>query len=341
MQQNENFYTNFNKVSYISLIKSFLEAGSIIVAIKIGLFEYLSQGFQSPSQIIQALNLKCKERNLMDLLNKLFVIGILTKISAKPEETHFKCTNSLFQRENPLNLIPYFLMLDRFLKRLTRFDELLTQGEILNFQDPFTMIYSNETDTWAFLNSMSLMHQKQFEQIVNKFDFTPYKSMVDIGGALGLFSILVKKTHSKIKCTTFDIPKIESFVKKFIENHELSGQIDIVSGDMFIDNYPKTDLIVMTNLTNDWNQEKKHILYKKAYEALNEGGAFMIIEEFLQKNSENDDYGLNLSLYMFVECNDGFNITVQEAENYAKIAGFTKIQDITSAIGTSGIICFK
>lgn len=339
--EKSNAFENFNKTSFINTLKPFLEAGAIIVSLKTGLFELLANSLKDPEEIIKDLNLKCKARNLLDLLNKLFAIGLLDKVVIA-EKIKFRTRNNLFLKSNPENLIPYYLMFDRFLRRLNKFEELLYNGEIANFQDPFELIYSNPTDSWSFLNSMALMHKKQFEEISEKFDFTPYKSMLDVGGALGSFSLAVKKKHPEINCITFDIPKIQSYVEKYVEESGFKGKIGILSGDMLVDDYPKSDLVVMTNLTNDWNHERKSVLYKKAFEGLNEGGAFMVIEEFLDEDAQIDDgLGLNLSLLMFVECNDGFNITVKEAEEYAKKAGFKSLSNIKSVIGTSGIICYK
>lgn len=339
--EKSNPFENFNKASFINTVKPFLEVGAIIVSLKTGIFELLSDSFKDPEEIITVLKLKCKARNLLDLLNKLFSIGLLEKVLIE-EKTKFKTKNTFFLKSNPENLIPYYLMFDRFLRRLVRFDELLYNGEIANFQDPFALIYSNPTDSWSFLISMALLHKKHFESISEKFDFTPFKSIVDVGGALGLFSILVKKKHPEIICRTFDIPKIHDFVEKYMDENGLKGKIEVISGDMFVDDYPKSDLVVMSNVVYDWSSEKKSVLFKKAFEALNEGGAFMVIEEFLEDGeSEQDGFGLNLSLLMFVECNEGFNITFKEAEEYAKKAGFKSLSNIKSLVGISGIVCYK
>jgi len=340
MQTNSS--TSFTKVSYIDIIKGFLEVGSIIAAIKIGLFELLSKESLSSKEILLRLKLKCKLRNFEDFLDKLQATGnLFRKTSNSTLENQYKCANDFFLKENPYNLIPYYMMLDRFLKRLNRFDELLTEGEIKNFQDTFEILYANPIDSRAFLNSMALMHEKQFDIIAKKFDFKPYKTMTDIGGALGLLSVKIKIINPHIDCSTFDLPKIQNDTEKFIEENGFKNHIKIVSGDMFKDSYPKSDIIVMANLTNDWNDERKKILFKKAYEGLNEKGVFLIVEEFIDKKKEKNDYGLNLSLYMFLECTDGFNISIEEVEIYAKNAGFSSIANVSSLFETSAVLCYK
>ena len=82
-------------------------------------------------------------------------------------------------------------------------------------------------------------------------------------------------------------------------------------------------------------------MFKKAFEGLNENGVFLIVEEFINKTKEEDNYGLNLSLYMFVECTGGFNISLEEVETYAKIAGFKRVENATKLLETSAVLCYK
>lgn len=333
---------SFNKVSYINIIKGFLEVGSVVSGIKIGLFELLSKDAIPSKEIQNQLKVKCKLRNFEDFLDKLSASShLIRKTSEKNGEILYKSANQSLAKQNPHNLIPYYLMLDRFLKRMNRFDELIMKGEIKNFEDTFAAIYSNPNDLWAFLNSMSLMHEAQFEIIAKKFDFKPYKTMTDIGGALGSLSLKVKQLNPHMECTTMDLPTIQKHAEKFIEENGFKDQIQIISGDMFLDSYPKSDIIIMANLTNDWDEERKKILFKNAFEGLNENGVFLIVEEFINKKKEEDNYGLNLSLYMFVECTGGFNISLEEVETYAKNAGFKRVENATKLLETSAVLCYK
>lgn len=51
-----------------------------------------------------------------------------------------------------------------------------------------------------------------------------------------------------------------------------------MTGDFFKDPLPKADVILMGNILHDWDQKVKEHLIKIAYEALNEGGAFVVVE---------------------------------------------------------------
>ena len=63
---------------------------------------------------------------------------------------------------------------------------------------------------------------------------------------------------------------------------------------------------------------------KKAFEAVNENGVFVVIETFIDSNRLSPDMGLDQSLIMIVDCNDGYHMTTAEFENLAKSVGFKK-----------------
>ncbi len=52
-------------------------------------------------------------------------------------------------------------------------------------------------------------------------------------------------------------------------------------GDFFKEDLPKADIIVMGNILHDWSLEEKKFLIKKAFEAVNIGGAFVAIENVI------------------------------------------------------------
>ena len=67
-----------------------------------------------------------------------------------------------------------------------------------------------------------------------------------------------------MKCTTFDLPKVAPIARRRIETAGLSGRVNAVEGDFFVDLFPKADVITMGMILHDWNLEKKKALICKA-----------------------------------------------------------------------------
>lgn len=73
-----------------------------------------------------------------------------------------------------------------------------------------------------------------------------------------------------------------------------------MAGDFFKDPLPKADVITMGNILHDWDQKVKDHLIKSAYDALNEGGALVVIEDFIDDERKIGVPALTISLTMLL-----------------------------------------
>ena len=58
--------------------------------------------------------------------------------------------------------------------------------------------------------------RQDFEALADKFDFSRFRSLCDVGGATGLLCIEVAKKHPHIECITLDLSPVEPVAKKHI-----------------------------------------------------------------------------------------------------------------------------
>ncbi len=107
----------------------------------------------------------------------------------------------------------------------------------------FEELYADDAKLGEFLGVMTGFQAASFMLLGEKFDFSKYKTVSDIGGALGLLSHLVGKRHPHLTFTTFDLPPVEPLARKHIDEAGMSDRIKVVSGDFFRDELPKADVV--------------------------------------------------------------------------------------------------
>ena len=96
-----------------------------------------------------------------------------------------------------------------------------------------------------------------FAAFAEKFDFSGYRTLCDVGGATGLLSCLVARRHPHLRCQSFDLPVVEPIAREHIERDGMAGRVEAVSGDFFKDPLPKADVITMGMILHDWNLDGK------------------------------------------------------------------------------------
>jgi hypothetical protein len=156
----------------------------------------------------------------------------------------------------------------------------------------FEELYANQASLGTFLEAMTGFQAANFAVLAEKFEFSKYKTVSDVGGALALLSRTVGASHAHLTFTSFDLPSVAPLAQKHIEAAGLEERIMVISGDFFKEDLPKADVVTMGNILHDWNLEKKKVLIRKAYDALPQGGAFIAIENLIDDARRENAFGL-------------------------------------------------
>jgi len=205
----------------------------------------------------------------------------------------------------------------------------------------FEALYKDPVQLEIFLNAMTGLSRLNFEVLAEKFDFSKYKTLCDIGGATGLLCIEVAKKHPHLGCVTWDLPVVEPIAKKHIADAGLSSRISTASGDFFADPLPKADVITMGMILHDWNLEKKMHLIRAAYDALPPDGALVAIEALIDDGRRENVQGLLMSLNMLIEFGDAFDYTGADFKKWCSEVGFKRFEVIRLAGPSSAAVAYK
>jgi len=117
--------------------------------------------------------------------------------------------------------------------------------------------------------------------------------------------------------------------------------VDVASGDFFADPLPPADVITMGLILHDWNLDRKMHLIRSAYDALPDGGAFIIIENLIDDARRENAFGLMMSLNMLIEFGDAFDFTGSDFAEWCGKAGFKKVELLPLTGPASAGIAFK
>jgi hypothetical protein len=205
----------------------------------------------------------------------------------------------------------------------------------------FEGIYADPDKLGQFLEAMTGFQAGNFKQLAEKFDFSRYQSVSDIGGALGLLSRIVAGRHPHLSFTTFDLPAVAPLAQQRVDEAGLGDRINVAVGDFFVDALPRADVITMGNILHDWSLEQKKALIGKAYDALPKGGALIAIENIIDDSRRQNLFGMLMSLNMLIESGDGFDYTGKEFAGWCREAGFKRFEVIPLTGPTSAAVAYK
>lgn len=199
----------------------------------------------------------------------------------------------------------------------------LPQNEVRDGSpNPFTALYADPARLKEFLRAMTGVSHAANVAIAQKFPWNKYHTAADVGTAQGGLISQVALAHPHIEGIGFDLPEVGPIFEEYIESHRLSGRVKFVAGSFMEQPLPKADVIMMGHILHDWGVEMKRMLVRKAYEALPEGGAYIVYESIIDDDRSSNAFGLLMSLNMLIETADGFDYTGADCAGWMKEAGF-------------------
>jgi precorrin-6B methylase 2 len=327
----------------------FFPAKTLLTAVKFELFTKLSKRGKTGEELVSELGIQ-KGISAWDFFDSLVALGFLNREGSSREAVYTNTAEtSAFLDKNKAHYIGGILEManDRLYKFWGDLEEGLITGKPQNENkhnpdgNLFKALYESPERLRQFINAMSSIQTSNFIALAQKFDFSKYMTLCDIGGASGMLAIQVAKQNPHMNCTNFDLPEVNNIARETIGKFGLDSRVSTINGDFFTDDFPKADIISMGNILHDWNIEKKKMLIRKAYEALPEGGAFIAVETIIDDERRTNALGLLMSLNMLIELGDGFNFTGADFDQWAKEAGFKNTLVLPLAGPDSAAIAFK
>lgn len=325
----------------------FWASKTVLSAVELELFTLLAKQPKTGAEIEAALGLR--SRATYDFLDTLVALGFLAregdglggKYRNAPDTQVFLDKNNphyiggILEMANA-RLFGYWNDLTTALKTGAPQNEVKHTGKSV-----FESIYAEPERLEIFMNAMVGISMGNFHAFADKFDFRPYKTMCDVGGATGQLSIVVASKHSQLTCTSFDLPVVAPIAQKRIAAAGLTQRVTTAAGDFFAQPLPKADLITMGMILHDWSLEKKLSLLRAAYDALPSGGALVAIENIIDDARRSNAFGLMMSLNMLIEFGDAFDFTGADFDGWCREVGFARTEIIHLAGPASAAIAYK
>lgn len=131
--------------------------------------------------------------------------------------------------------------------------------------------------------------------VAEKLNLAGARTVLDLGGGTGIYSIALVQKNPSVKAIVFDRPEVLKVAAEMTAAYGASDSVELAAGDMFADPLPAgCDVVLLSNILHDWDVPECRALLKRAADALAPGGRIVIHDVFL-----NDalDGPLPISLY--------------------------------------------
>jgi demethylspheroidene O-methyltransferase len=137
---------------------------------------------------------------------------------------------------------------------------------------------ADDPGTQAYSALMAASQPMVAEQVLEAFDFSRAKKLLDIGGGHGAFLAEVAAKHPGLKLALFDLPPVAAAAKGVLAARGLD-RVEVTGGSFRDDPLPAgADVISLVRILHDHDDGVVQALLSKVHAALPPGGTLLIAE---------------------------------------------------------------
>lgn len=325
----------------------FFTSKALLSAVELGVFSELAKNPAAADELGESLGIAPRGR--LDFLDGLVALGFLERGGDGAGGLYSNAADSdlFLDRAKPTYVGGFLEMANA---RLYPFWSDLTealrtgapQNEVKHTGTPmFHELYANPDRLEQFMHAMAGISAGSVHALAEKFDFSRYATLTDVGGATGQLSMIIAGRHPQISCTSCDLPIVRPIAERAIAAAGMKDRVSAAELDFFTQPIPPADVVTMGLILHNWNLERKQHLVRAAYDALPEGGAFIVVENLIDDARRENVYGLMMSLNMLIEFGDAFDYTGADFAGWCRDAGFREIEIVPLAGPASAGIAYK
>jgi hypothetical protein len=326
---------------------AFWQSKVLLSAVELGLFTALADGPLTAEQLRRRLDLH--PRAMPDFADALLALGLLQREGCGPDAAYSNtpATQCFLDRREPgyvggwlemanKRLYPYWGRLTEALRTGQPQNELRDGGPSM-----FETLYREPKRLEPFMSAMSGWSAGNFSLLAERFDFSRFATLADIGGASGQLACTVARRHPQLRCTTLDLPAVSTIAEGHIARAGLAGRVRAQPIDFLTQPFPAADVITMGLILHEVNVATKRLLIRKAFEALPAGGCLIVVDHLIDDDRRSHSFGLLMSLNMLIEFGDAFDYSGADFDGWARDAGFSRTEVMVLAGPGAAAVAWK
>src|ERR1041384_3995788 len=256
----------------------------LVIATRIGIFDQLDKKPLSAAEVSHSLNLP--EQSAQLLLSSLHAAGYLKKRGARyslsPQASKWLVKSS------PAYLGNFLRYIELLHGRWMLLEESLRKGTASN---SYPSSYTPEE--WRiYTEGMMDLAKLILPQIRGRLTLPPNaKSILDLGGSHGLYSIDLCTRHPGLTATLADLPPVLERTREIIREHRLSDRITLLPCNMTSGSFGREryDAVLMFNIVHGFQPDVNRALLAAASGALTTGGSLLLVDQFTGKRSRGEE----------------------------------------------------
>lgn len=154
-------------------------------------------------------------------------------------------------------------------------------------------------------------------------DLSACRTLLDVAGGSGVYSIILCRQFPQLKATVFDLPPILQRTRQIIAREGLNHRVTAREGNYFTDDFGAGfDAVLLSNVLQTEGRQTCRMVLHKAFTALNPGGQILIHGIMPNADRVSPVQPVIFSVFMMLVFPEGEAYTAEEILGWLHESGF-------------------
>ncbi len=153
-------------------------------------------------------------------------------------------------------------------------------------QTPFAVLSQDASAQAVFNEAMTALSLADGAAIVQAYDFSPFRRIVDVGGGHGSLAMMIARAAPSAAVTVYDLPHVIEGARRKLAGAGLEGRVDALGGSFFETVPGPADLLVLKYVLHLCDDAAATRILVNCRNALREGGRILVGEMMIVPGPE-------------------------------------------------------
>ena len=145
----------------------------------------------------------------------------------------------------------------------------------------FEYLRQHPDEASYFSEAMVGFHGAEPPAVATAYDFSGFKTVVDVGGATGNMLAAILSSHTGPRGVLFDRPHVVGDAPALLKARGVEDRVTITAGDFFETVPAGGDAYVLSHIIHDWNEDQCLTILGHCRKVIKADGRLLIVETVL------------------------------------------------------------
>lgn len=172
----------------------------------------------------------------------------------------------------------------------------------------------------TFSDAMTSFLESTPQSVVEAYDFSEIKEVVDLGGAHGTLLSAILRAYPQMKGVLFDLPHVVEAARPHVSAANVTSRCKLVAGSFFESIPAGADAYILSTILHDWDDEHAVAILKQCRKAIAPTARLLVVEMVIEDGND-PFFGKWLDLHVLV-MHGGRDRTEAEYRQLFETSGF-------------------